>query len=156
MGFQNLKELSKNMHPVPRYSSSKLVHFSCRNQFWRHNSVYGNTPLLSMIGLNLGSPRAPSLKNSGFFKVMGPERDPSKTLVFNWFFDYSIHTVHLRNLKFRLKQVLKELFKMSPRPKKSVSPPQRYGQGFLFLRHPVHVFVQQKSHKIEGINFSQE
>ena len=129
------------MHPVPRYSSSKLMHFSCRNQFWRYNSVYGNTPLLSMIGLNLGSPWAPSLKNSGFrilfFKVMGPQTGVFYTSVFVRFFDYSTHTVHLRNLKFRLKQVLKELFKMSPQAKKSVSPPQRFGQTFLFLRHPV-------------------
>ena len=94
-----------------------------------------------MIGLNLGSPWAPSLKNSGFrivfFKVMGPQTGVFFISGFVRFFDYSIHTVHLKNLKFRLKQVLKELFKMSPRPKKSVSPPQRYGQGFLFLRHPV-------------------
>ena len=56
IGHHNLQKFSKNLHPVPRYSSSKLVHFSCQNQFWRYNSVYGSRALLSMFGLNLGRP----------------------------------------------------------------------------------------------------
>ena len=81
MSFQNLQKLSKNLHPVPRYSSSKLVHFSCRNQFWRYNSIYGSRALLILIGLNLGSPWAPSLKKSSFRLVFficygAPKRPP--------------------------------------------------------------------------------
>ena len=80
MSFQNLQKLSKNLHPVPRYSSSKLVHFSCQNQFWRYNSVYGSRPLSIMIGLNLGNPWAPSLKKSSirlvFFICYGAPKRP--------------------------------------------------------------------------------
>ena len=146
MGFQNLQKLSKNLHPVPRYSSPKLVHVSCQSQFWRYNSVYGSRPLLIMIDLNLGSPWALSLKKSSFRLVfsfvMEPQRDPQKTSTCVRFFDYSIHTVRVRNLKFRLKKVLKELFKMCHQAKKSISLPQRYGQTFLFLSHPVIAYRQ--------------
>jgi len=49
-------------------------------------------------------------------------------------------------LKFRLKQVLKELFKMYYQAKEFVPPPQRYGQRFLFLSHPVSVGWNLKVH----------
>ena len=78
--LQNLQKLSKNLHPVQRYSPSKWVHFSCQNQFFRYNSGYGSRALLSIIGLNLGRPWAHFIQKielhcPGFF-AFRPQRDP--------------------------------------------------------------------------------
>ena len=69
--------------------------------------------------------------------LFGPKETPKKQALALGFFDYSIHAVPFWNLKFRLKQDLKKLYKICPWAKKSASPSQRKDQGFLFLSHPI-------------------